>query len=259
MGDVKVRAAVPTFVARAVARPETRSQVQERELKFGTSWIEPEILVTPDGEVKMFCYLRGDTPLAKLFSKTEDWRWTRSGQVFELYGRIKDFPVKHFWIGAFYSRIHKDPNVAQWRMIATPEEANLLSGIGFSSLCYLLRDLVQKKLLSPFTMVALEASGGRLKDPSAQQGMVGLVNYYTSMGFSYVRPQALFYEILGHRSSSPDIPGSVEDYIAWQFREEVGIGVLMASTVHRILTKCPQTKQVVVPAAIPLGGAIRRR
>lgn len=251
MADVKiglkpqgfdVRPTGPTFVARTPARPETRSHMRETELKFGRSWIEPNIVFGSNGEIEMSCYLRGNTPLVQIFSNSVEDEW-ESGQVFQLYGKIVDNgAAKHFWIGGFYSRIHRDRSVSSWATLANPSEQGLLGGIGFSSLCYLLRAIRERNMVSLNTIVALEASGWRLKDLNAQQSMIGLVNYYTSLGFSYVQPQALFYELLGKG----------------QFREEIGPGVLMGSTVRRILDRCPQSKQVVVPAALPAAAAVAR-
>jgi hypothetical protein len=172
-----------------------------------------------------------------------------------LEGRISDFANRHFWISSFYSRIHKDANVAGWMQIASPFEIGLLGGIGFSSMCYLLRVMIAQNMVTPYTMVALEASGGRLKDESVEQGMIGLVHYYMSLGFSYVRPQALFYEIFGNSVHGlADVPGPVEEYIRYQFKQQLALAVLMVATIGRILNKCPQSKQLIMPSPPRYGG-----
>lgn len=256
MTDVKVSAG-PTFIVRNPIRPETRSLIQTVEANFGKSWIEPHVDFK-DGRVNLACYLRGNTPLAQLFSKPVKGDWS-SGEIFHLSGRISDYANRHFWIGGFYSRIHKDPGVAGWMQIASPLEAGLMSGIGFSSMCYLLRGMMEQKIVTPYTIVALEASGGRLKDENAEKGMIGLVHYYTSIGFAYVRPQSLFYEMLGHTTERPDLPGPVEDFIRLQFQEEMALAVLMVATVGRILAKCRQSKQVILLATPQTGGTAHRR
>jgi hypothetical protein len=96
----------------------------------------------------------------------------------EIYDSYVDWDIKSSCIlDGFF-------NKALMRGLGGWEQTKKLKGIGQASLCIILKDIINKNILSETDIISLEASGF-IPDTN----MKGLVKYYESLGFKQYLPE----------------------------------------------------------------------
>ena len=134
-------------------------------INTGTSILTPTINVQNENNLYTIRYrwmIQGQGELARYVSYPYNNEYLGSDEIIAIDIAINYMnPAKpNIGLYAFYSRLAIDSKAYE---LATPQERTAIKGLGYSSLCYILRLIIHNNIISPQHIIYLTASPNTFK------------------------------------------------------------------------------------------------
>jgi hypothetical protein len=218
------------------------------------------LLVISGGNGKYYAslhlILEGNTPLVKaaMVRPTDIEYFSLRGSVFHLYLSVQPTTTSGpgAYIHSFYSRLQQDPRFQQhFYGYANPVEKQMLQGVGYSAMCFVVGELVARQLLQPSSLIMLEASGSKLGTHYSDKADPGLIEYYMKLGYNFPPTPSELYELFGDGYSAKKWRERKEPFENWRAVFDIAHTVPLFTIAQKFLTLCAHAKHTFDPKAVP--------